>query len=92
MATWLLPEHIEDILPEEAARIERMRRDVLDLFRVHGYELVMPPLVEYVESLLTGSAHDLDLRTFKLSYAPDPDDPRDERRARFVRSHPEIES
>ncbi len=64
--TWLLPEYIEDILPAEAARIERLRRDLLDLFRVHGYELVMPPLLEYVESLLTGTGHDLDLQTFKL--------------------------
>jgi ATP phosphoribosyltransferase regulatory subunit len=66
MRTWLLPEYIEDILPPEAARIERLRRDVLDLFRVHGYELVMPPLLEYMESLLTGTGHDLDLQTFKL--------------------------
>ena len=64
--TWLLPEHIDDILPLEAARIERLRRQVLDLFETWGYELVMPPLLEYVESLLTGTGHDLDLRTFKL--------------------------
>jgi len=63
---WLLPEHIEDILPAEAARIESLRRRILDLFAAHGYELVMPPLLEYVESLLTGTGHDLDLRTFKL--------------------------
>ena len=66
MRTWLLPEYIEDILPAAAARIERLRRDLLDLFRVHGYELVMPPLLEYVDSLLTGTGHDLDLQTFKL--------------------------
>jgi ATP phosphoribosyltransferase regulatory subunit len=66
MRTWLLPEYIEDILPAEAARIERLRRRVLDLFETWGYELVMPPLLEYVESLLTGTGHDLDLRTFKL--------------------------
>ena len=66
MRAWLLPEYIEDILPVEAARIERLRRRVLDLFEVHGYELVMPPLLEYVESLLTGTGHDLDLQTFKL--------------------------
>jgi ATP phosphoribosyltransferase regulatory subunit len=66
MRRWLLPEYIEDILPAEAARIERLRRRLLDLFRVHGYELVMPPLLEYLESLLTGTGHDLDLRTFKL--------------------------
>ena len=66
MRTWLLPEYVEDILPAEAARIERLRRAVLDLFAVHGYQLVMPPLLEYVDSLLTGTGHDLDLRTFKL--------------------------
>ncbi len=66
MRTWLLPEFIEDILPAEAARIERLRRMVLDLFETWGYELVMPPLLEYVESLLTGTGHDMDLLTFKL--------------------------
>jgi len=66
MRAWLLPEYIEDILPAEAARIERLRRQMIDLFEVHGYELVMPPLLEYVESLLTGTGHDLDLQTFKL--------------------------
>ena len=66
MRTWVLPEFIEDILPAEAARIERLRRGILDLFRSHGYELVMPPLLEHMESLLTGTGHDLDLRTFKL--------------------------
>jgi ATP phosphoribosyltransferase regulatory subunit len=66
MRTWVLPECIEDILPAEAARIERLRRAILDLFVVHGFELVMPPLVEYIESLLTGTGHDLDLQTFKL--------------------------
>lgn len=63
---WLLPEYLADALPNEAARIERQRRRVLDLFRVHGYELVMPPLIEYLDSLLTGSGQDLRLRTFKL--------------------------
>jgi ATP phosphoribosyltransferase regulatory subunit len=66
MRTWLLPEYIEDILPAEARRIERLRRLILDDFAVHGYELVMPPLLEYVDSLLTGTGHDLDLQTFKL--------------------------
>src|SRR4249920_2695137 len=66
MRRWLLPEYIEDILPAEAQRIEGLRRRILDLFQVHGYELVMPPLLEYLESLLTGTGHDLDLRTFKL--------------------------
>ena len=63
---WVLPEYVEDILPAEAARIESMRRRVLDLFAGFGYQLVMPPLLEYVESLLTGTGHDMDLRTFKL--------------------------
>ena len=63
---WLLPEHVEDLLPAEAKRVEALRRVLLDLFRVHGYELVMPPMLEYLESLLTGTGHDLDLRTFKL--------------------------
>jgi len=66
MRAWLLPEYIEDILPVQAARIEHLRRTMLDLFAMHGYELVMPPLLEYVESLLTGTGHDLDLQTFKL--------------------------
>lgn len=63
---WLLPEHLADALPAEAAQIERLRRTLLDHFRLHGYEHVMPPLMEYLESLLTGTGHDLDLRTFKL--------------------------
>ena len=66
MRNWLLPEYIEDVLPAEAARIESLRRRILDLFGAWGYELVMPPLLEYMESLLTGTGHDLDLRTFKL--------------------------
>jgi ATP phosphoribosyltransferase regulatory subunit len=63
---WLLPEHIDDILPEEAMRIEKIRRLILDLFFSNRFELVMPPLVEFTDSLLTGTGHDLDLRTFKL--------------------------
>ena len=63
---WLLPEHIEDILPAEAMRIEVLRRRILDLFIEKKYELVMPPLIEFTDSLLTGTGHDLDLRTFKL--------------------------
>jgi ATP phosphoribosyltransferase regulatory subunit len=66
MRNWVLPEYIEDILPPEARRIESLRAQLLELFRVHGYELVMPPLLEYMESLLTGTGHDMDLRTFKL--------------------------
>ncbi|OGA03652.1 MAG: ATP phosphoribosyltransferase regulatory subunit [Betaproteobacteria bacterium RIFCSPLOWO2_02_FULL_62_17] len=66
MRNWVLPEYIEDVLPPEAAQIERLRGILLGLFRVHGYELVVPPMLEYVDSLLTGTGHDLDLRTFKL--------------------------
>ncbi|HSN22474.1 MAG TPA: ATP phosphoribosyltransferase regulatory subunit [Usitatibacter sp.] len=66
MRRWLLPEHIEDVLPAEARAIERLRRAILDLFEAHGYELVAPPLLEYLESLLSGTGRDLDLATFKL--------------------------
>lgn len=66
MHNWLLPEYIEDVLPAEAARLESYRRQLLDLFRVHGYQYVMPPMMEYVESLLTGTGHDLDIATFKV--------------------------
>ena len=66
MRNWLLPENFEDILPPQAQRIERMRARLLELFRVHGYQLVIPPMLEYLESLLTGTGHVLDLRTFKL--------------------------
>ena len=63
---WLLPEYLADALPHEAAQIERLRRLLLDTFRSHGYELVMPPLLEHLDSLLTGSGTDLSLKTFKL--------------------------
>lgn len=63
---WLLPEYIADALPAEAARIERLRRLALDHFKARGYEFVMPPLLEYLDSLLTGAGQDLQLRTFKL--------------------------
>ncbi|MGL6158400.1 MAG: ATP phosphoribosyltransferase regulatory subunit, partial [Ralstonia mannitolilytica] len=63
---WLLPESIADVLPSEARKIEELRRRMLDLFRTYGYELVMPPMLEYIESLLSGTGHDLDLKTFKL--------------------------
>ena len=66
MRRWLLPEHIEDVLPAEARAIERLRRRILDLFESYGYELVAPPLLEYLESLLSGTGRDLDLATFKL--------------------------
>ncbi|OGV78159.1 MAG: ATP phosphoribosyltransferase regulatory subunit [Methylotenera sp. RIFCSPLOWO2_02_FULL_45_14] len=66
MRNWLLPEYIEDVLPAEAARIEALRRTLLDLFKVHGYQYVIPPMLEYMESLITGVGHDLDLATFKV--------------------------
>lgn len=66
MRRWLLPEGIEDLLPDEARHVEALRRRLLDEFERHGYQLVAPPLLEYVESLLTGSGRDLDPRTFKL--------------------------
>ena len=63
---WLLPDGIEEVLPPEAARIEVARRQVLDLFQGWGYEFVVTPHIEYLESLLTGAGQDLDLRTFKV--------------------------
>jgi ATP phosphoribosyltransferase regulatory subunit len=66
MPNWLLPENIADVLPSEARKIEELRRSLLDNFRSYGYELVMPPMLEYLESLLTGTGQDMDLRIFKL--------------------------
>ena len=66
MRTWLLPEQIEDLLPAQAQHMENLRRRALDFFKVHGYELVTPPLLEYTESLLSGSGRALELKTFKL--------------------------
>jgi ATP phosphoribosyltransferase regulatory subunit len=63
---WLLPESLADMLPAEARRIEDLRRILLDSFRTYGFELVAPPLVEYIESLLSGTGSDLNLRTSKL--------------------------
>ena len=65
--TWLLPEGIEEVLPPRAAFLEAKRRAILDLYHRWGYDLVMPPLIEYLESLLTGTGDDLDLQTFKLT-------------------------
>ena len=66
MSAWVLPDHIADVLPSEARHIEELRRDLLDMARSYGYELVMPPLLEHLESLLTGTGEALDLQTFKL--------------------------
>lgn len=63
---WLLPQGIEEALPEQAARLESLRRNLLDIYVSWGYQLVMPPFIEYLESLLTGTGHDLDLQTFQL--------------------------
>ena len=65
-SNWLLPEYIQDMLPHEANRIERMRSSVLELMRLSGYQLVVPPLLEYAEALLVNGSQDMDLRTFKL--------------------------
>jgi ATP phosphoribosyltransferase regulatory subunit len=65
-SAWLLPEHIADVLPAQARRIEELRRDLLDAARGYGFELVVPPLLEHLESLLSGTGHALDLKTFKL--------------------------
>ncbi|MDD4930397.1 MAG: ATP phosphoribosyltransferase regulatory subunit [Gallionella sp.] len=66
MQNWLLPEYIQDMLPDEAWRVEKMRAQVLDLLRKSGYQLVAPPMLEYAESLLIAGSDDMDLRTFKL--------------------------
>lgn len=66
MSTWLLPESLADVLPAEARRIEELRRELLDLYRTYGFELVAPPMVEYLDSLLSEKGSDLALRTCKL--------------------------
>ena len=63
---WLLPEGMDELVPPESSRLERMRRSLLDLFSRWGYEIVTPPFIEYLESLLTGTGEDLELHTFKL--------------------------
>ncbi len=65
-SAWLLPEHIADVLPSQARRIEELRRDLLDMARTYGCELVMPPMLEHLDSLLSGTGQALDLMTFKL--------------------------
>ena len=65
--SWLLPEGIEEVLPDDAKHLESLRRKLLDVFSCWGYELVIPPMVDFLDSLLTGSGHDLDLQTFKLT-------------------------
>jgi ATP phosphoribosyltransferase regulatory subunit len=65
--SWLLPDGIEEILPEEAKHLENLRGKLLELFACWGYDLVIPPFIDFLDSLLTGSGHDLDLQTFKLT-------------------------
>jgi len=64
---WLLPDGVEEILPNRALQIERLRRQILDLYHSWGYDLVIPPLVEFTDSLLSGTGSDLDLMTFKVT-------------------------
>jgi len=64
---WLLPDGIEEVLPPMAGRVETLRRNLLDLYKSWGYDLVIPPFVEFLESLLTGVGSDLDLKTFKVT-------------------------
>ncbi|WP_020407585.1 ATP phosphoribosyltransferase regulatory subunit [Hahella ganghwensis] len=64
---WLLPDGVEELLPPEASRVEELRRRLLDLYHSWGYELIVPPLLEYLESLLTGAGRDLELQTFKVT-------------------------
>ena len=66
MSAWVLPDYIADVLPSEARRIEELRRGLLDTARSYGYELVIPPVFEHLESLLTGAGEALDLQTFKF--------------------------
>lgn len=65
-SAWLLPEHVADVLPAQARRVEELRRTLLDAARGYGFELVIPPVLEHLESLLSGAGHELDLQTFKL--------------------------
>ncbi len=64
---WLLPQGIDEVLPEQAESLELLRRQIIDLFQSWGYELVIPPMIEYLDSLLTGMGKDLDLQTFKIT-------------------------
>ena len=66
MNRWLLPEDIADVLPAQARKVETLRRSILDLYQSYGYELVAPPILEFLDSLLTGTGSDLNLQTFKL--------------------------
>jgi ATP phosphoribosyltransferase regulatory subunit len=65
--SWLLPEGIDELLPQEASQLESLHRKLVDHMGSWGYQLVVPPLVEYLDSLLTGTAKSLDIQTFKLT-------------------------
>ena len=65
--SWILPDGIDEVLPPQAGLIDRKRRELLDLYQSWGYEFVIPPFVEFIDSLLTGTGRDLDLQTFKLT-------------------------
>ena len=64
---WLLPDGVDEVLPPAASNLERIRRELLDIFVAWGYDYVIPPMVEFLESLLTGTGSDLDLKTFKVT-------------------------
>ena len=64
---WLLPDGIDEMLPDEARRLEILRAKLLQTFELWGYQLVVPPFIDFLDSLLTGSGHELDLQTFKLT-------------------------
>ena len=64
---WLLPDGVKEILPPQARQVEGVRRQLLDLFHSWGYDLVMPPMIEYLDSLLTGTGNDLALSTYKVT-------------------------
>jgi|TARA_B110000438_G_scaffold99201_1_gene98140 ATP phosphoribosyltransferase regulatory subunit len=64
---WLLPDGVDEVLPEQAHIVEQLRRQILDLYYIWGYDLVIPPMVEFTESLLSGSGKDLDLMTFRVT-------------------------
>ena len=64
---WLLPDGVDEVLPPQTESLERLRRDILDLFRSRGYLLVIPPIIEFLESLQSGNGEDLDLQTFKIT-------------------------
>jgi ATP phosphoribosyltransferase regulatory subunit len=65
--TWILPEGIEEVLPPDAYQLDLLHRNIIDRFDSWGYQLVMPPVIEYLDSLLTGTGEDLDLETFKIT-------------------------